>query len=127
MSSGSSSDPPATRVPLSAVTGLDDRQRAERLAFFELAGADTEALQGYRRIAAGTVDQIVSDFYAHLLRFPELETLLHAEADRIAKLQGLQRAYFLSLAEGQFDADYFESRLRVGDMHQRTGLRPEWY
>src|SRR5262249_45960391 len=35
--------------------------------------------------------------------------------------------YFLSLSEGRFDADYFESRLRVGDAHQRIGLRPVWY
>src|SRR5439155_3798579 len=69
----------------------------------------------------------VTDFYEHLLRFPELETLLRSEAGRIAKLQGLQREYFLGLSEGRLDEEYFESRLRVGDAHQRMGLRPVWY
>ena len=129
MSSGSDSSdgprgtPPPGR-PLGEATGLDEAQRAERLGFFELGPDDARALGAYRPLAEATVDRIVSDFYAHLLRVPELEQLLHAEPGRIAKLQGLQRAYFLSLSEGPFDPDYFESRLRVGDAHQRIGLRP---
>ena len=132
MSSGSDSSdgprgtPPHGR-PLGEATGLDEAQRAERLGFFELGPDDARALGAYRPLAEATVDRIVSDFYAHLLRVPELEQLLRAEPGRIAKLQGLQRAYFLSLSEGPFDPDYFESRLRVGDAHQRIGLRPVWY
>src|SRR6266571_2558 len=132
MSSGSNSSdgprgtPPPGR-PLGEATGLDGAQRAERLDFFELGPDDARALGAYRPLAEATVDRIVSDFYAHLLRVPELEQLLRAEPGRIAKLQELQRAYFLSLSEGRFDPDYFESRLRVGDAHQRIGLRPTWY
>jgi signal transduction histidine kinase len=112
---------------LSELRGLDEVHRAERLAFFQLGDEDAKALLGYQPVAAATVDRIVSDFYAHLLRFPELEDLLRADPERIAKLQGLQREYFLSLTQGRFDAEYFESRLRVGDVHQQIGIRPVWY
>jgi signal transduction histidine kinase len=125
--SGDGPGAPRPGQPLGEATGLGDAHRAERLAFFELDPDDAAALQASRPLAETTVDQIVADFYAHLLRFPELERLLTAEPGRIAKLQGLQRAYFLSLSDGRFDADYVESRLRVGDAHQRIGLRPEWY
>ena len=116
MSSGSTStDRPALPEPLRTLRGIDGEGRAEQLTLFELGPEDEEVLKGYRPVAEATVDRIVSDFYAHLLSFPELERLLRAEPGRIAKLQGLQRGYFLSLSEGRFDADYFESRLRVGD------------
>jgi signal transduction histidine kinase len=108
-------------------TGLDQERRAEQLSFFELGDADAEALGAYRPLAEATVDRIVSDFYAHLMRFPELAQLLEAEPGRIAKLQRIQREYFLSIPDARFGADYFESRLRVGDAHQRIGLRPAWY
>jgi signal transduction histidine kinase len=132
MSSGSgSADPPRrARKPgelLRELLGLDEERRDQQLAFFDIGSADTDALRDYHRVAEGTVDRIVAEFYAHLMRFPELQQLLEAEAGRIAKLQGLQRSYFLSLTDGRFDPDYFESRLRVGDAHQRIGLRPEWY
>jgi len=131
MSSGSgSSNPRAAPVHpglLAERIGLDAARRQEQLAFFELGAEDTRALEEYRPIAEGTVDEIVSRFYEHLLRFPELEALLRTEPGRIAKLQSLQRDYFLSLSGGRFDEDYFESRLRVGDAHQRLGVRPGWY
>jgi signal transduction histidine kinase len=124
--SGSGSRPELPKL-LRERTGFDEARRGEQLEFFELGAPDEEALAGYRPLAEATVDRIVSDFYAHLMRFPELAELLRAESGRIAKLQGMQRDYFLSLASGRFDADYFESRLRVGDAHQRIGLRPAWY
>src|SRR5262249_36539316 len=108
-------------------TGLTEARRTEQLEFFDLGPEDARQLRAYRSLAESTVDRIVDEFYAHLLGFPELETLLRAEPGRIEKLRGLQRTYFLGLSEARFDAESFESRLRVGDAHQRIGLRPEWY
>jgi signal transduction histidine kinase len=124
MSSESSDD---RELTLSESLGIDDARRQLRLAFFEIGPDDSRALRGLRPLAAATVDEVVRDFYAHLLRFPALERLLREEPGRIEKLQGLQRAHFLGLTEGTFDADYFESRLRVGNAHQQIGLHPEWY
>lgn len=106
---------------------LDAAGRAEQLAFFELGPADAERLRESRTIVEANVDDVVEQFYAHLLRFPPLADLLHAEPERIEKLKGLQRAYFLSLTDGRLDAEYFDGRLKVGNVHQRIGLDPVWY
>jgi signal transduction histidine kinase len=128
MSSGSTSaDPGSAEELLRELTGLTESRCAEQLSFFDLGPDDSRALGNYRHLAEQTVDRIVADFYAHLMRVPELEAVLRSEPGRIAKLQGMQRAYFLSLSDGHFDDAYFESRLRVGDAHQRIGLRPRWY
>src|SRR5262245_175531 len=113
--------------PLRELTGLTEPRREQQLGFFGLGPQDEERLREWRPLAARTVDGSVADFYAHLLGVPELQALLEAEPDRIARLKVLQRAYFLSLSEGRFDGEYFESRLRVGDAHQRIGLGPAWY
>jgi signal transduction histidine kinase len=131
MSSGSDSGErprdPAPSGRLSEAVGLGPASRTVRLAFFELGPDDACVLQGLRETAESSVDGIVSRFYDHLLRFPELEALLRAEPGRVERLKGIQRAYFLTLTEGRFDDAYFESRLRVGDAHQRAGLEPSWY
>jgi signal transduction histidine kinase len=124
--SGDGEGPPGGR-PLAEPSDLDESERTRRLAFFELADADARALAALRPLAEDTVDGIVADFYAHLLHFPPLEALLREAPDGIAKLKGWQRAYFLELTAGRFDAAYVESRLRVGKIHQLIGLRPEWY
>jgi len=120
-------EPPAGGPPLREVADLDATRRTERLAYFGLDTDDTCRLRACKPMAEAHVDRVVADFYAHLMRFPELATLLTEEPGRIAKLQGLQRDYFLSLTDGAFDADYFERRLRIGDAHQRIGLQPAWY
>src|SRR5262245_43576108 len=106
--------------------GLDDASRERRLAFLDFGPEDEANLTELREFARVHVDEIVDAFYAHLLRFEETSRLLHDD-QQIARLKQLQRAYFLRMVDGTFNADYFESRLRVGDAHQRIDLRPEWY
>jgi len=128
MSSGSRSTDPPPRPPLlRELTGLDAEQQAERLAYFDLGVADFEVLRKLAPFARQTVDAIITGFYEHLLRFPELAELLHEEPGRLEGLKAKQRTYFLDITEGRFDDHYFETRLRVGDAHQRVGLRPSWY
>ena len=113
--------------PLRVAVGLDAARREEQLSFFQLGPEDDRVLHAQHALAHQTVDEIVAEFYDHLLSFPPLAELLRAEPDRIARLRPLQRAHFMSLFEGSVDEAYFESRLRVGDAHQRIGLDPGWY
>jgi signal transduction histidine kinase len=113
--------------PLRRAVGLDASRLEEQLDFFQLGPDDDRVLHEQHEVARRTVDEIVAAFYDHLLSFPPLADLLRAEPDRIARLRPLQRAHFMSLFEGSVDEGYFESRLRVGDAHQRIGLEPSWY
>lgn len=112
---------------LSRKIGLDDEGRAVRLAFYDIGHDDEARLSALGAFREQHLDRIVAELYAHLLRFPPLEELLRAEPGRVAVLQSLQREYFLRLAEGRIDAAYLESRLRVGNAHQRAGIGLEWY
>jgi signal transduction histidine kinase len=106
--------------------GLDEGGRARRLAFLSLGPEDEANLAEIREFARTHVDEIVEAFYAHLLSFEETRRILHDQA-QVARLKRTQREYFLRMTEGRFDADYFESRLRVGDAHQQIDLEPQWY
>jgi signal transduction histidine kinase len=120
-------DAPPRDRELSEVLGLDAERLAERLSFYEISPRDEELLAQISELCDPRLDELIADFYAHLLRFPELETMLRATPGRVPHLQEMQKEYFRRLTRGQLDADYAESRLRVGHAHQRIGLRPEWY
>lgn len=115
------------RGPTGTTLQFDEAQRAMRLAFNEIAPDDERRLAAMKPRCEGHLDEIVADFYAHLLRFPDLEALLRAEPGRVARLQGMQLGYFRRLLGGDFGEDYFTSRLRVGDAHQQLGVEPQWY
>jgi signal transduction histidine kinase len=106
--------------------GIDAQARAQRLAFLEWGPDDEARLAEIQAFARAHVDEIVDAFYDHLLGFAETRALLRDDA-QVRRLKSLQRAYFLRLAEGRLDAEYFESRLRVGAAHARTDLKPHWY
>ena len=116
-----------TPLELSRLLGLDAAHTVERLAFYELSSRDQEHLAALSEICDPHLDEIIADFYAHLLRFPHLEELLRAQPGRVSRLQELQKEYFRQITRGRIDASYVESRLRVGNTHQLIGLRPEWY
>jgi len=114
------------RSTLLSQAGLDETGRERRLAFLNLGPEDEVNLAEIREFARTHVDEIVDAFYAHLLAFDETRSLLQ-DPGLVRQLKQTQRAYFLRMTEGRFDAEYFESRLRVGDSHQRIDLHPEWY
>jgi len=124
---GPPSRDPAGGTTLRGALGLDPVHTTERLAFYELSARDEERLAELAAVCDPQLDEIIADFYAHLLRFPHLEQLLRAEPGRVTRLQALQKDYFRQITRGRLDADYVESRLRVGNTHQQIGLRPEWY
>ena len=111
---------------LLAQAGLDEQSRRRRLAFLQFGPEDEAILAEIRSFAREHVDEIVDAFYAHLLTFEETRRRLGDES-QIARLKKLQRAYFLRMTEGRLDAEYFESRLRVGAAHARIDLEPQWY
>jgi len=106
--------------------GLDEAARNARLAFLGLGPEDEANLAEIGDFARMHVDDLVEAFYAHLLSFEETGRILHDPA-QVSRLKRTQREYFLRMTEGGFDADYFESRLRVGDTHQHIDLQPQWY
>lgn len=120
-------DAAAKKRELSATLGLDAERLAERLSFYEISARDEDLLARISDVCDPRLDDVIADFYAHLLRFPQLEELLRGAPGRVARLQGMQKEYFRQLTRGRLDADYAESRLRVGHAHQQIGLRPEWY
>ena len=86
---------------LSKALGLDAERLAERLAFYEISGRDEELLAQISDVCDPRLDEVIADFYAHLLRFPQLEELLRAVPGRGTRLQGMQKEYFRQLTRGR--------------------------
>jgi rsbT co-antagonist protein RsbR len=40
----------------------------------------------------------------------------------LARVEDMQRKYFLGLTQGNYDTAYVEDRLRIGEVYERIGL-----
>ena len=101
-------------------------QFEERKRFGCFASEDAALLAELWPVFERHADAVVESFYDHLLRFAPLRSLLAGD-DTVDRLKEHQRNYLLSLVSGTYDESYVRDRLRIGEIHDRIGLDPEWY
>ncbi len=97
-----------------------------RKAFVGFSPKDEAILRELRPVALHYADDVMDELYARWLQFPELRRFFPDDAV-LARVKGLQREYFISLTGGEYGASYLAHRLRVGEVHKRIGLTPEWF
>jgi len=97
-----------------------------RKEYLLLTEEDEAALKSLQPLMARHVDELVAAFYRHLLQFAETRRLLSDELIA-SRLKEAQKRYLLSLVTGPYDERYQEDRLRIGQVHDRIGLTPQWY
>jgi PAS domain S-box-containing protein len=107
-------------------SAVKESDRQKRLAFIGLTAADAELLRALRPFFDQHVAEIEDRFYEKLLSLPETAQLLR-DRTTVERLKKLQRDYLMRITEANFDAAYFEDRLRIGKTHERVGLSPRWY
>lgn len=71
-------------------------------------------------------EQIVDEFYKKIIMIPHLKNIIskHSTLERLKKTQ---KEYFLSLTNGIIDDIYISNRRKVGKVHDRIRLEPEWF
>jgi len=107
--------------------GFDADRIAERLQWLELSAADhATARQFQQNIIQPHAEIIVTAFYEWLPTIKETQTLL-VDDELVTRLQQTQLRYLLNLGIAFDQADYFESRLRVGQAHVWVGLSLSLY
>lgn len=99
----------------------DDQKR-----FFCFTDKDAALLAELHPIAADFADELVEDLYKHLLKYEEARVFL-SDAQTLARLKVAQKKYFLELTSGDYGKEYFESRIKVGMTHQKSGIPPRLY
>lgn len=99
---------------------------AQQLSFTELTTADLETIAGYREHFLPRVPAMVDAFYAHLWTIPELRAIV----ERFSSVNQLKKTlieYLQWTVRGKVDQQYADYRYRVGAVHEKIGLAPQWY
>jgi len=99
---------------------------AERKRFSRLSDDDAKLLAELRPTFEREADRFVEEFYSHLQTSPALRPFL-SEPATVKRLKSAQKRYLISLTRGDYGEDYARSRLRIGQVHERIGLDPQWY
>jgi signal transduction histidine kinase len=72
------------------------------------------------------LDEIAEQFYSHLTGFAATRRVFRDEA-MVARLKSAQKAYLLQALRGPYDEAYFQTRWRIGYIHNVIHVAPEWF
>jgi rsbT co-antagonist protein RsbR len=100
---------------------ISERELTFRKQFLELGEEDIKRLTGIGDLAKRYADDVIEDFYRHLLSFEDTRAYF-GDPQLLERVKSMQKAYFLRLTQGDYDLDYARDRLRIGATHERIGL-----
>ncbi|RZI44662.1 STAS domain-containing protein [Herbaspirillum sp. HC18] len=114
------------RKSLLDALNIDEEEISTRKRFLQFGEEDAARLKSINDIAGKYADDVIEDFYRHLLSFDETRTFLN-DPDTLARVKNAQKNYFLRLTQGDYGLGYIEDRLRVGSAHERISLPMKAY
>ncbi|HYD59872.1 MAG TPA: protoglobin domain-containing protein [Noviherbaspirillum sp.] len=105
---------------------IDEDEIANRKKFLQFGNEDVERLKSVSSLADRYADEVIEEFYRHLLSFEETRVFFD-NPDTLERVKNAQKNYFLRLTRGDYGPDYIENRLRVGSVHERISLPVKAY
>jgi len=106
--------------------GLDEARRNLRRDFLGISDEDLAGLRQLQACFSQIAVEFAETFYQNLLASAETAPFF-TDPPTLERLKQAQMQYFRELLSGEAGQEYFEKRLRVGEVHQRLGVKPTWY
>ncbi|WP_407314666.1 methyl-accepting chemotaxis protein [Desulfosporosinus sp. SB140] len=83
-------------------------------------------LREVRLVIEKDVDEIVGNFYAHVITLPGLKAIID-QFSSVEKLKITMKKYLLSLCPEKIDEEFMQWRVIIGEVHHRINLPPFYY
>ncbi len=107
--------------------GIDQQQIDWRKDFTNFEQTDEQRLEDLGSVVEPAIDDAVEAFYDHLESYDETIEIFGRSSKGIEALKENQREYLQDLFDGQYGQDHFESRARIGKIHDMLDLGPKIY
>src|SRR5580692_2498371 len=105
---------------------INEKDIERRKEWLEFTEKDVKHLAELDNIAKGYADELIKSLNDHFKKFNESSQIFD-NPEVLKRVKILQKEYFLRLTQGNYDSNYIEERLNVGNVHASIGLDVKWY
>ena len=106
----------------SAVNASQDRE--VRMRFMRIDAKTGELLREFWPAVEAALPDLLTGFYQHVTKEPQLARLIGNDIPRLKTAQG---THWARLFNGRFDHEYMHGVRTIGHIHNKIGLEPRWY
>jgi len=97
-----------------------------RLSYNEISDSTRQHLAELRPFVMSVIPEVLDEFYSFIAQFPAAGQHFVDPAVR-DHARAAQIRHWDQIMSGAFDQTYAESARRIGVVHHRLGLEPQWY
>lgn len=98
----------------------------DRISFIGIDQDTIDTLDEFRPMIEAALPDALKAFYAHISAWPELASMFKDQS-RMDYARQAQYDHWQRLFQARFDDDYAQSVRKIGLVHSRIGLKPQWY
>ncbi len=98
----------------------------QRLQFMQLDTAACKRIADVQAVIAASLPGALDAFYGQMRRVPETASFFNSD-QQMDGAKNRQNLHWQRIAKGQFDDAYVAAVTKVGTIHARIGLSPQWY
>lgn len=98
----------------------------QRLDFIRLDAQAIDVLKSFSGIIEDKLPSILTSFYEHISKYPDVSRFFNDKA-HMNSAASKQVDHWKLILTGKFDSHYVDSVRRVGRVHARIGLEPQYY
>jgi methyl-accepting chemotaxis protein len=95
-----------------------------KLEFARINDADIKNLPQIWALVQKKLPETLEEFYKHTKKDEALKKLIGNQQERLILAQ---ISHWKTLFSGNFDSHYFENSLRIGQVHNKIGLSPDYF
>ena len=100
----------------------------QRLRFLKLDEGDNfQTLREVKALVEAGIDEMLDDFYDHILKQPELKALFRGK-ESLKNARNAQKSHWMGIIFARnLGKKQFDQMKQVGETHVKVGLGPSWY
>jgi len=105
---------------------VNQSEISRKLAFFNITGSDFARFPAVARATAKYAPKALANLYSKIAQTPETANFFSSRAG-MDHAKAKQIEHWAAMYAGTADNGYFESAQKIGRIHARIGLSPQWY
>lgn len=98
----------------------------ESLQLLKMDAQELALLRELRPVLERDAEEIVHNFYAHVLKLPGLKEIVD-QFSSVERLKVTMKKYLLTLAPERIDEGFISWRVKIGEVHKSIDLPPFYY
>jgi methyl-accepting chemotaxis protein len=107
--------------------GLDKKEIQWRKDFIGFDKDDAKRLHDHEEVFRENADKVADMFYENIQQYSETLEVIGRSPKGLEKLKQTQKAYLVTLADGEYGEEYFEDRARIGKLHDMLDMPMKQY